>query len=118
LPAQTSNFNTVGFNHQTYMWTCICITLVSTIYTNISSDSASVLLETGIGYHWDLGSPPVHVSRLFSILCGFSFISLHSMPCDQCYPCLWIVHSWLPFQFSLMFICLIFIILNTNIIVS
>jgi len=51
LLAQTSNSNTVGFNHQTYMWTCICITLVSTIYTNILSDSASVLLETGIGYH-------------------------------------------------------------------
>jgi hypothetical protein len=31
LLAQTLNFNTVGFNHQTYMWTCICITLLGLI---------------------------------------------------------------------------------------
>ena len=37
----------------------------------------------------------------FVVLC---FVCLHSVSCDQCYQCLWIVNSWLPLRFSLRFI--------------
>jgi hypothetical protein len=35
----------------------------------------------------------------------FSNVYLSCVLCDQCCQCLWIVHSWLPLQFSLTFIC-------------
>jgi hypothetical protein len=111
-------YSTVGFNHQTYMWTCICW---RTIRVNCRNESYTdtcphirlmITSNSVIQIHVH-----IYVWWLHPIG-GFVFISLHSVPCDQCYPCLWIAHSWLPVQFSLKFIWLIFTILNTNIIVE
>ena len=35
----------------------------------------------------------------------FSIVYLSYVLCTQCWQCLWIVHSWLPIRFSLIFIC-------------
>jgi len=40
----------------------------------------------------------------FSVLCYVIFVYLYSVLHSQCYPCLWIVHSWLPLRFYLTFI--------------
>ena len=42
---------------------------------------------------------------LFLLLCFMVFcLSSYCVLCAQCYQCLWIVHSWLPILFCLMFI--------------
>jgi hypothetical protein len=38
------------------------------------------------------------------VLCFLFCLSSSCVLYAQCYPCLWIVHSWLPLQFSLTFI--------------
>ena len=40
--------------------------------------------------------------------CSVLFLHLQSVSCAQCFLYLWIVHSWLPLRFSLMFICRFF----------
>ena len=59
---------------------------------------------------WEhLGSPVVfdgvHVAHLHSFLCyDFYFVFLCSFTYGQCCMCLWNVHSWLHFRFSLTFV--------------
>jgi hypothetical protein len=44
----------------------------------------------------------------------FSNVYLSYVLCTQCWQCFWIVHSWLPIQFSLMFICPVSCLLNVD----
>jgi hypothetical protein len=44
----------------------------------------------------------------------FSNVYLSYVLCTQCWQCFWIVHSWLPIQFSLMFICPVSCVLNVG----
>ena len=44
----------------------------------------------------------------------FSNVYLSCVLCAQCCQCLWIVHSWLPLQFSLTFICPVFCVPNVT----
>jgi len=59
--------------------------------------------------HWHLDSPLVfggiHVALifLFSMLCFLFCLSSSCVLCTLCCQFLWIVHSWLPFRFSLTF---------------
>ena len=49
------------------------------------------------------GESMLLIFLVFCELC-FCFVCLPSVSCAQGCPCLWIVHSWLPLLFSLMFI--------------
>jgi hypothetical protein len=44
----------------------------------------------------------------------FSNVYFSYVLCTQCWQCLWIVHSWLPIKFSLMFICTVSWVLNVD----
>ena len=44
----------------------------------------------------------------------FSIVYLSYVLCIQCWQYLWIVHSWLHIQFSLMFICPVSCVLNVD----
>jgi hypothetical protein len=44
----------------------------------------------------------------------FSNVYLSYVLCTQCWQCFWIVHCWLPIQFSLMFISPVSCVLNVD----
>jgi hypothetical protein len=50
--------------------------------------------------------PSVASVFVLCLLCPVLRVSLSCVYCAQCWQCLWTVHSWLPLQFSVTFICM------------
>jgi hypothetical protein len=56
---------------------------------------------------------PLHYP-FFIVPSVFSIVYLSYVLCTQCWQCLWIVHSWLPIRFSLIFICPVSCVFNVD----
>ena len=81
----------------TFWWSpCCWSSLFSSVYP------VSLVEETGV-----LRENRCFFLFFFSLLIVFAFLACcRPVSCVQCYPCFWIVYSWLPLWLSLMFIYL------------
>ena len=71
------------------------------------SNTTGVFSKSGTAYQHAAKSPGLSVRSvlfIFLALCWSFSLSSSCVLCVQCYPCLWILHSWLVCRFSLTFV--------------
>jgi hypothetical protein len=78
--------------------------IVPSVFSNIYFSSVLCIQCRQVSLHY----PFLIVNSVFSN------VYLSYVLCTQCWQCLWIVHSWLPIRFSLIFICPVSCVLKVD----